>query len=240
MANENLSQEFQQKYQHTCVLSKGAPVIIHEVHTITSGKSSAFPVTFSFLNDSKVYTEPFDTLDIDTSFPTLGLVNCPESGQAIFVGRQAAKQYRKGLCSNTLSVLNLSKHFLSTLPDKVLGIGVPSKIFTYSLTDKLWHSIYIQLYKKSYPTFSEALKLIGTFKNNEKQLVLSKAFDRKWAVTPSYNPDYQFILYRETYPIGFINQTMLSDMVYVTELFYQEWFDYCKRNGLKNVRIKTI
>jgi hypothetical protein len=63
-----------------------------------------------------------------------------------------------------------------------------------------------------------------------------------WAVGYSPNNKYDFLLFWENLPVGFINNSYgKADFeVTIAELYRQEWVDFYNRNGLEHGTTKIL
>lgn len=236
---ENLSQEFLQKYEGTYLNLKNKqgemePVLINTVSTIPSNESKDFLVSMKKLISNASISSRFSQLEFDYKYPKLGYI-LMDGGGLFFTSKKSDRQYKKGPCDSTLTFQSITYLVLNNLVRSTRKYGFNS-IYP-SLDDYQDKYRYISLFL---PKFESVPLMLEKFLKTEDQIGVP--LDHTWAVINSHNNKYEFLLYRELVPVGFIKMNLSYDdfSTEISELYFQEWSDFCQRKGLENVRIKCL
>jgi hypothetical protein len=237
MTTANLSHEFQQKYEGTCLrvsFDKGltyTPFWVTGVSIVENTKSDSFVLGLRGLEKTltrpEVSTHPFNSLVFDYTFPKLGFVNVPEQ-PLVFVSRKTERQFKRGMCAATTSIQDMNLVLV-----KSLVLRFQDLLLKYPFPDTDITSIFKAIFEKKYPSLENAMELL---RKPHIKFSLGVALSPLWALVASPNPRYEFMVYRETLPVGYYD----SNQFHIHQLFYQEMLDFLHRKGLTNVKLAVL
>lgn len=245
MAAENQSSEFNQKYQGTYLRTSFDAgqsykvCLIEQVEQVPNNNSQQFHIQlFDCEHKIPLGNHKRALLTFDFAFPKLGFVNVYDKFPT-FLGRKSEKQFKRGPCIQTLDGRRLSAEVFSSIftanPD-ICFSAIENQVPLVSVDEKLITTAY----NRKFNTFANVVDfLLNPPKEQHKSF--SCALSLKWALSMSYNTDYDLILWRELQPVGFVKQRSENlFVVEVADLYFQEWTDYCQRRNVKNVRNKIL
>lgn len=238
MATENLSAEFQQKYVHTYLrisLDGGRsfrPAWINSNSLVQKNDSLDFQIELRFLDKNKYDVFMRKDVEIDFKFPRTGLINVKKD--LLFMGRKSEKQFKKGPCWATVDAFPLHLQVLWKAAKYNRNL-ISSRPLSGADGDV---DIFKNFFEPSYYSISQAIKKLK-LENAEVFCSIGFAINHQWAIVLSDVDTYQFRLYRELCPVGFVNELSSREIeITIAPLYFQEFSDFLRRTRELNVKLK--
>ena len=244
----NLSNEFHQKYLNTyarVLLPKETEYRVAYISSCATNPDNTynrFPVHLKFLVNaslSNVGIYSYDTLDFDFKFPALGYRFVRGYG-TVFASRKVERQYKKGLCSATITFEYCHMELLSSISKQLHPYAL---CLPYAEADGVRElNVIEELYTPTFLGFKECLSRLHADKLGKKNHTFMMPVSPTWAISFSPNKNYDFLLFWENLPVGFIKNNYNSQYFDVTiaELYKQEWIDFYNRTGLQHGTTKIL
>lgn len=226
---EQPANDFSAKFRETFVLAsisgKDPQVVyIHEILPGDSGTSKKFAIVYQTQHDTS-NTVFIDQFKITSTLPTSKFID--NTPYATYFHRNAERQWRRGLCNNTMSGYHIGqtlslveKHFHSKGKqfNKKLGIIKFGQL-------GIDFSTAIPLFNPSYPAYDMAIEKLKNLK------AISVPFHTSYCISLSGNSS-GYKLYRETSHIGDIDENAPRRIKLNSKLFLQETMDLFRRSGV--------